>query len=92
MHPAPVDSPPRPRLARATAVLAALSALLLIAVATRWEPLMSLDGELARTVHRWAVDDPRTDAGEPGSDGLVLGSVGDARPVRRGRRLACMET
>ncbi|MET7518715.1 phosphatase PAP2 family protein [Streptomyces sp. NPDC005480] len=61
MHPAPVDSPPRPRHprpARATAVLAALSALLLIAVATRWEPLMTLDGELARTVHRWAVDDP----------------------------------
>ncbi|MFE6760378.1 phosphatase PAP2 family protein [Streptomyces sp. NPDC057684] len=61
MHPAPVDSPPRPRhprLARATAVLAALSALLLIAVAVRWEPLMTLDGELARTAHRWAVDDP----------------------------------
>ncbi|MFJ3994497.1 phosphatase PAP2 family protein [Streptomyces sp. NPDC090032] len=61
MHPAPVDSPPsprHPRPARATAVLAALSALLLIAVAVRWNPLMTLDVELARTAHRWAVDDP----------------------------------
>jgi len=61
MHPAPVDSPPRPRdprAARASTVLAALSALLLVAVAVRWDPLMSLDRGLARTAHRWAVDDP----------------------------------
>ncbi|RVU15395.1 phosphatase PAP2 family protein [Streptomyces antnestii] len=61
MHPAPVDSPPRPRdprTARASAVLAALFGVLLVAVAVRWGPLMTLDRTLARTAHRWAVADP----------------------------------
>ncbi|MEU6660293.1 phosphatase PAP2 family protein [Streptomyces sp. NPDC046821] len=61
MHPAPVDSPPHrrdPRPARASAVLAALFTLVLVAVAVRWSPLITLDDELARTFHRWAVADP----------------------------------
>ncbi|MDQ0989273.1 phosphatase PAP2 family protein [Streptomyces sp. V3I7] len=39
------------------AVLTACSALLLTLVAIRWRPLMSVDGDVAGTTHRWAVDD-----------------------------------
>ncbi|MET7453071.1 phosphatase PAP2 family protein [Streptomyces sp. NPDC005574] len=64
MHPPPVDSPPRPSEHRAAArlacALAACSALLLTLVAVRWHPLISVDGAVARTTHRWAVDEPGT--------------------------------
>jgi membrane-associated phospholipid phosphatase len=59
MHPAPVDSPPRPQAARAAALtavaLAVPSVLLLALVAVSWHPLMALDGGIARTTHHWAV-------------------------------------
>ncbi|MFE6281284.1 phosphatase PAP2 family protein [Streptomyces sp. NPDC057877] len=62
MHNAPVDSPPRPPALRATArttlALAGCSLLLLTLVALEWRPLMSLDDGIARTTHRWAVQDP----------------------------------
>ncbi|MGP4048232.1 phosphatase PAP2 family protein [Streptomyces sp. 2A115] len=62
MHSPSVDSPPHtsgPGIAlRFAAVLAVPSVLLLILVAASWDPLMSLDGDIARTTHRWAVDDP----------------------------------
>ncbi|MFC8520563.1 phosphatase PAP2 family protein [Streptomyces sp. NPDC057257] len=62
MHTPPVDSPPHPpdhrTTALAAAVLAVASALLLILVAAEWHPLISLDGDIARTTHRWAVDEP----------------------------------
>lgn len=56
-----VDAPPRPPVHR-TAVLTAgvltvCSVLLLTLVAVRWSPLMSLDGDIASTTHRWAVDE-----------------------------------
>ncbi|MGR6974326.1 phosphatase PAP2 family protein [Streptomyces cynarae] len=60
MHPAPVDSPPRPPAPRTAALvaaaLAALSVLLLVLVAVSWRPLMALDGDIATTTHRWAVE------------------------------------
>ncbi|GAA3799300.1 phosphatase PAP2 family protein [Streptomyces phyllanthi] len=61
MHPASVESPPRPPGARpavrAAVTLALPSVLLLLLVAASWQPLMSLDGDIARTTHRWAVDE-----------------------------------
>ncbi|MFF4357383.1 phosphatase PAP2 family protein [Streptomyces sp. NPDC001604] len=61
MHSAPVDSPPRPpdhrTTTRAAAALALCSALLLTLVAVKWRPLISVDGDIARTTHRWAVDE-----------------------------------
>lgn len=58
----PVDSPlctPTPRTAALTAaVLAVPSVLLLLLVAFSWRPLLALDGDIARTTHRWAVDEP----------------------------------
>ncbi|MFE5185974.1 phosphatase PAP2 family protein [Streptomyces sp. NPDC056628] len=57
-----VESPPRPRAERAVpgwaGSLALASALLLALVALRWHPLMALDGSVADTTHRWAVDEP----------------------------------
>lgn len=57
-----VDSPPhRPRHRSAVAWSGALTAcfvLLLVLVAARWAPLLGLDGDISRTTHRWAVDDP----------------------------------
>jgi membrane-associated phospholipid phosphatase len=54
-----VDAPPRPPLhrtaARTAGVLTVCSVLLLTLVAVRWRPLMSLDGDIASTTHRWAV-------------------------------------
>ncbi|MCF4137166.1 phosphatase PAP2 family protein [Streptomyces sp. Tue 6430] len=62
MHPHRVDSPPAPspyRTAVRTAIALGLCSLaLLILVATRWHPLISADGDIARTTHRWAVADP----------------------------------
>ncbi|MFI5689384.1 phosphatase PAP2 family protein [Streptomyces sp. NPDC051636] len=59
-HPS-VDSPRRPKEYRAAAVTASLlalcSALLLALVATRWHPLITLDGDVSRATHRWAVGD-----------------------------------
>ncbi|MER6127721.1 phosphatase PAP2 family protein [Streptomyces sp. NPDC001795] len=59
MHLTPVGSPPhrpRPRAAALTAVfLAIASGLLLVLVAASWHPLIALDGDIARTTHRWAV-------------------------------------
>ncbi|MEU7426262.1 phosphatase PAP2 family protein [Streptomyces sp. NPDC040750] len=39
------------------AALGACSVLLLILVAVRWHPLLGLDGDVARTAHRRAVED-----------------------------------
>ncbi|MFD9325311.1 phosphatase PAP2 family protein [Streptomyces sp. NPDC060065] len=64
MHSPPVDSPPHPqppgphKAALAAAALAVPSLLLLLLVAFSWDPLLDLDGDIARTTHRWAVDDP----------------------------------
>ncbi|MGV9989193.1 phosphatase PAP2 family protein [Streptomyces sp. NPDC003374] len=66
MHPAPVDSSPRPpgrrprttRSARAVPALALCSVLLSALVAVRWRPLVGVDGAVARATHRWAVGDP----------------------------------
>ncbi len=62
MHPPHLDSPPRPPGPRATVraalALAVLCVLLLLLVAASWQPLMSLDGTVARTTHRWAVGEP----------------------------------
>lgn len=64
MHSPTVDSPPRPPVprtaARSAIVLAVCSVLLLILVAAEWHPLISTDGDISRTTHRWAVDDPDT--------------------------------
>ncbi|CAM5259659.1 phosphatase PAP2 family protein [Streptomyces aurantiogriseus] len=62
MHNPSVDSPPAPSPYR-TAVRTALtlglcSVLLLLLVAAEWRPLMSVDGGVSRTTHRWAVADP----------------------------------
>jgi len=61
MHSPPVDAPPSPpdhRTAiRAAGVLGACSVLLLTLVAMRWHPLMSFDGDIADTTHRWAVEE-----------------------------------
>lgn len=61
MHYPPVDSPPRPpdhrTATRAAAALTLCSALLLTLVAVKWHPLISVDGDIARTTHRWAVDE-----------------------------------
>ncbi|WP_217238329.1 phosphatase PAP2 family protein [Streptomyces sp. AC555_RSS877] len=62
MHTPPVGSPPRPSAhrsaARAAGILALCSALLIALVAADWHPLFTLDGDISRTTHRWAVDDP----------------------------------
>ncbi|MFR0354389.1 phosphatase PAP2 family protein [Streptomyces sediminimaris] len=62
MHHPPVGSParsPAPRTAaRAAAVLALCSALLLALVAVRWPPLIGVDGDISRTTHHWALDEP----------------------------------
>ncbi|MFF4910255.1 phosphatase PAP2 family protein [Streptomyces sp. NPDC001260] len=65
MHNPPVVSPPRPpdhrlaaRAAGAAGVLAVCSVLLLALVVAEWHPLMVLDGDVARTTHRWAVAEP----------------------------------
>ncbi|WP_105969344.1 phosphatase PAP2 family protein [Streptomyces geranii] len=44
--------------ARVAVALALAAALLLTLVAVDWHPLITLDGDLARATHRWAVDEP----------------------------------
>ncbi|MFE7932690.1 phosphatase PAP2 family protein [Streptomyces sp. NPDC057456] len=62
MHHPSVDSPPRLPALRGTLrtalVLGLCSALLLVLVAADWQPLISVDGDVSRTTHRWAVADP----------------------------------
>ncbi|MFF1308220.1 phosphatase PAP2 family protein [Streptomyces sp. NPDC058307] len=62
MHTQSVDSPPRPpehrTAARASGVLAVCSVLVLVLVVTKWHPLLTVDGDIADTTHRWAVDEP----------------------------------
>ncbi|MFF4130339.1 phosphatase PAP2 family protein [Streptomyces mirabilis] len=62
MQSPPLDPPlrtPAPRTAAlTTAVLTVPSVLLLVLVAFSWRPLLVLDGDIARTTHRWAVDEP----------------------------------
>lgn len=62
MHPAaPLDSPPgpprtrRPRAPLVAALLCVLSLLLILVVELEWGPLGTLDGDIARATHRWAV-------------------------------------
>ncbi|MYR45947.1 phosphatase PAP2 family protein, partial [Streptomyces sp. SID5910] len=61
MHSPPVDSPPRPpqhrTVVRTAWVLALCSLVLLVLVAAEWRPLTGTDGDIARTTHRWAVDE-----------------------------------
>ncbi|AVH60301.1 MULTISPECIES: phosphatase PAP2 family protein [Streptomyces] len=62
MHSPPVDSPsqrPGPRTAALTAAALAVPALLLLLlVAFSWHPLLAVDGDIARTTHTWAVEEP----------------------------------
>jgi membrane-associated phospholipid phosphatase len=62
MHSPSVDSPPAPspyRTAVRTAIVLGLCSLvLLILVAAEWHPLLSVDGDVSRTTHRWALADP----------------------------------
>ncbi|MCT9145729.1 phosphatase PAP2 family protein [Streptomyces violarus] len=61
MHTPSVDSPTRPEhrtAAGSAGVLALCSALLLTLVAVRWSPLITTDGDISGTTHRWAVDEP----------------------------------
>ncbi|WP_051854736.1 phosphatase PAP2 family protein [Streptomyces sp. NRRL B-1347] len=56
MDSAPPPTPPTPsRAARAAVLLALPSLLLLVLVSAEWQPLLSLDDDIARTTHRWAV-------------------------------------
>ncbi|MGY0022131.1 phosphatase PAP2 family protein [Streptomyces sp. cg35] len=57
MYPAQLDSPPRSHTPLAAA-LALASVLLLVLVAVRWSPLMGLDGDIVRALHREAVAEP----------------------------------
>ncbi|MFF9497509.1 phosphatase PAP2 family protein [Streptomyces flaveolus] len=61
MHSPPVDSPPRPpqprTVVRTAWVLGLCSLVLLTLVAAEWRPLTGLDDDIARTTHRWAVDE-----------------------------------
>ncbi|MGR4849008.1 phosphatase PAP2 family protein [Streptomyces sp. LARHCF252] len=61
MHTPSIDSPPRPEhrtAAGCAGVLALCSALLLTLVAARWSPLITTDGDISGTTHRWAVGEP----------------------------------
>ncbi|MFJ5266094.1 phosphatase PAP2 family protein [Streptomyces sp. NPDC088387] len=64
MHISPVAHPPPPTRSpvagRAALSLALVSLLLLTLVAGEWGPLIALDEGIARTTHRWAVEDPGT--------------------------------
>ncbi|WP_055549462.1 phosphatase PAP2 family protein [Streptomyces kanamyceticus] len=52
--------PPGHRAALVAALLCVPSVLLLLLVELKWRPLLTLDGDIARTTHRWAVSDPDT--------------------------------
>lgn len=62
MHSPSVESPPAPSpyrtAVRAALALGLISLLLLVLVVAEWRPLFSVDGDIARTTHRWAVADP----------------------------------
>ncbi|CAL9369199.1 phosphatase PAP2 family protein [Streptomyces sp. enrichment culture] len=62
MHPPHTASPPsisrRRGTLRAAGALGVCSVLLLTLVGAAWHPLMSFDRSVARTTHRWAVDEP----------------------------------
>ncbi|WP_237405881.1 phosphatase PAP2 family protein [Streptomyces sp. M2CJ-2] len=64
MSPPELEPPPRPPehrhrpVALSIAVPALCSVLLLILVGAEWRPLTGVDGDIARTTHRWAVDEP----------------------------------
>ncbi|GGV59767.1 phosphatase PAP2 family protein [Streptomyces griseoloalbus] len=62
MHTSHADSPPtspeRRPATLPTGLLALCSALLLALVAVEWRPLLSLDSDISRTTHRWAVEEP----------------------------------
>ncbi|GGW28333.1 phosphatase PAP2 family protein [Streptomyces griseoloalbus] len=62
MHTSHADSPPtspeRRPATLPTGLLALCSALLLALVAVEWRPLLDLDGDISRTTHRWAVEEP----------------------------------
>ncbi|MFI9151463.1 phosphatase PAP2 family protein [Streptomyces sp. NPDC053367] len=53
----PIRAPQRSAL-RLAGALAGCSLVLLVLVAATWHPLISADREVARTTHRWAVDEP----------------------------------
>ncbi|KUF14589.1 MULTISPECIES: phosphatase PAP2 family protein [Streptomyces] len=56
MRSAPLPTTTRTRAAsRAALFLAVPTVLLLVLVAAEWGPLLGLDGDIARTTHRWAV-------------------------------------
>ncbi|WP_405813607.1 phosphatase PAP2 family protein [Streptomyces sp. NBC_01390] len=58
-HPVPrLRRPVQHRAVRASVALALASVLLLTLVAVDWHPLITLDGDIARATHRWAVDEP----------------------------------
>lgn len=61
MHTQSVDSPPHPPAERRPTLWAGAltvgAVLLLALVAVRWHPLMTLDGDVAETTHRWAVEE-----------------------------------
>ncbi|KOT37698.1 membrane protein [Streptomyces caelestis] len=61
MHTPHAASPPRPPghrpAALLTGALALCSALLLTLVGVEWRPLLELDADIARTTHRWAVEE-----------------------------------
>jgi len=50
-------SRPTHRYTIVTPALALCSALLLTLVAVEWRPLVDLDGRIATTTHRWAVEE-----------------------------------
>ncbi|MGC0333614.1 membrane-associated phospholipid phosphatase [Streptomyces sp. SAI-170] len=52
----PTRAPKRSAL-RLAGALAGCSLVLLVLVGTAWHPLISADREVARTTHRWAVDE-----------------------------------
>ncbi|MER7344594.1 phosphatase PAP2 family protein [Streptomyces aurantiacus] len=56
MDSAPPRATPRtPGSARTALFLAVPTVLLIVLVAAEWRPLLDVDGDLARTTHRWAV-------------------------------------
>ncbi|PZT70078.1 hypothetical protein DN402_30530 [Streptomyces sp. SW4] len=62
MQTPPLDSPPRPPRSRTVPpagwALGLCSALLLALVVAEWRPLIAWDEGVARTTHRWAVEEP----------------------------------
>jgi undecaprenyl-diphosphatase len=53
----PTQAPQRSAPLRLAGALAGCSLVLLVLVAATWHPLISADREVARTTHRWAVDE-----------------------------------